>query len=151
MPGGARILQRSSDDRGQIGWSDMFRDDLPSILNAYNCKGMAAGAVSNRSSPHAAMVNLLDLTRIVKYKRSRRADRVKELHRLRELMLSRLPLLDPALSFRLPAIPGAGTSRPIEDEIDAVLCAYIAAHWWFWGIQRNLVYGSRRAGLRRGT
>ena len=96
--------------------------------------------------PHAAMVDLFDLQRIVKYKRGRRSERAKELHRLRELMLSRLPSLDPALSLRLPAIPEVGNLKPIEDEIDAVLCDYIAVHWWFWGTQRNLVYGSRRAG-----
>ena len=47
-------------------------------------------------------------------------------------MLSRLPLLDPALSLRLPSVPTTGNLKPVEDEIDAVLCAYIAAHWWFW-------------------
>ena len=91
--------------------------------------------------PHAATVNLFDLPRIVKYKRGRRAERAKELNRLRELMLSRLPLLDPALSLRLPSVPTTGNLKPVEDEIDAVLCAYIAAHWWFWATQRNRVYG----------
>jgi predicted RNase H-like nuclease len=91
--------------------------------------------------PHAATVNLFDLPRIVKYKRGRRAERAKELNRLRELMLSRLPLLDPALSLRLPSLPTTGNLKPVEDEIDAVLCAYIAAHWWFWATQRNRVYG----------
>ncbi len=91
--------------------------------------------------PHAAMVNLFNLPRIVKYKRGRRADRAKELRRLRRLMLSRLPLLRPALSLRLPAIPNTGNLKPVEDQIDAVLCAYIAAHWWFWASQRNRAYG----------
>ena len=96
--------------------------------------------------PHAATVNLFDLPRIVKYKRGRRASREKELRRLRGLMLSRLPLLNPALSLRLPAIPKAGNLKPVEDQIDAVLCAYIAAHWWFWGTRRNRVYGSEDTG-----
>lgn len=91
--------------------------------------------------PHAATVNLFDLPRIVKYKRGRRAARAKELRRLRRLMLSRLPLLDPALALRLPPIPNAGNLKPVEDQIDAVLCAYIAAHWWYWATQRNRVYG----------
>ena len=91
--------------------------------------------------PHAATVNLFDLPRIVKYKRGRRAARATELRRLRRLMLSRLPLLHPALSLRLPAIPNTGNLKPVEDQIDAVLCAYIAAHWWFWASQRNHVYG----------
>lgn len=96
--------------------------------------------------PHAATVNLFDLPRIVKYKRGRRATRAKELRRLRRLMLSRLPLLHPTLSLRLPSIPNTGNLKPVEDQIDAVLCAYIAAHWWFWARQRNRVYGYSETG-----
>jgi predicted RNase H-like nuclease len=96
--------------------------------------------------PHAAMVNLFDLPRIVKYKRGRRAERAKELRRLRRLMLSRLPLLDPALSLRLPPVPNTGNLKPVEDQIDAVLCAYIAAHWWFWAKLKNHIYGYRETG-----
>lgn len=96
--------------------------------------------------PHAAMVNLFDLPRIVKYKRGRRANRAKELNRLRDLMLSRLPLLDPALALWLPSVPDVGNLKPVEDQIDAVLCAYIAAYWWFWATARNQVFGSNPAG-----
>lgn len=96
--------------------------------------------------PHAATVSLFDLPRIVKYKRGRRADRAKELRRLRQLMLSRLPSLDPALPLRLPGVPHRGNLKPVEDKIDAVLCAYIAAHWWFWAGRKNRVYGGNAAG-----
>jgi predicted RNase H-like nuclease len=90
--------------------------------------------------PHAATINLFGLDRIVKYKRGTREQRARELRRLRRLMLSRLPELDPALSLRLPAVPLSGNLKPTEDQIDAVLCAYIAAHWWFWARQRNRLY-----------
>jgi predicted RNase H-like nuclease len=93
--------------------------------------------------PHAAIVNLFDLPRIVKYKRGRRAARATELDRLRNLMLEHLPLLDPPLSLVLPE---RGNLKPMEDQIDAVLCAYIAAHWWFWAAQRNRVYGYGESG-----
>lgn len=96
--------------------------------------------------PHAAMVNLFDLARIVKYKRGRRAARCKELRRLRRLMLSRLPLLNPALSLCLPGVPNTGNLKPVEDQIDAALCAYIAAHWWYWTNERNRVYGCGETG-----
>ena len=96
--------------------------------------------------PHAATVNLFTLGRIVKYKRGARQDRARELSRLRELMLTRLPTLDPPLRLSLPEIPEVGNLKPVEDKIDAVLCAYVAAHWWFWGKERNLVYGNRRSG-----
>ena len=33
-----------------------------------------------------------------------------------------------------------------EDMIDAVLCAFIAAHWWHWTTGRNTVYGSQGEG-----
>jgi predicted RNase H-like nuclease len=96
--------------------------------------------------PHAATVNLFDLPRIVKYKRGPRASRAKELRRLRRLMLSRLPLLHPALSLRLPGVPNTGNLKPVEDQIDAVLCAYIAAHWWYWATRRNHMYGCSETG-----
>jgi len=109
-------------------------------------KARQSGRFQIEVYPHAATVKLFDLPRIVKYKRGRREAREKELHRLRELMLSRLPTLNPALSLRLPSVPDKGSLKPVEDQIDAVLCAYIAAHWWFWGIGRNHVYGCGETG-----
>ncbi|MGC4052394.1 MAG: DUF429 domain-containing protein [Paludibaculum sp.] len=97
--------------------------------------------------PHAASVRLFGLERIVKYKRGRRAERAAELARLRNLMLTRLPEMDPPLRLSLPEIPETGPTKPVEDQIDAVLCAYIAAHWWWWGRARNTVYGSNEEGF----
>jgi predicted RNase H-like nuclease len=96
--------------------------------------------------PHAAAVSLFRLPRIVKYKRGPRADRARELRRLRSLMLQCLPQLDPPLDLHLPRVPSAGDLKPVEDQIDAVLCAYIAAHWWYWRAARNRIYGSAEAG-----
>lgn len=96
--------------------------------------------------PHAASINLFSLDRIVKYKRGRREDRARELNRLRGLLLNRLPKLNPPLSLRLPLVPKAGPLKPVEDQIDAVLCAYIAAYWWFWARERNTVYGYMDSG-----
>jgi predicted RNase H-like nuclease len=91
--------------------------------------------------PHAASVSLFELDRIVKYKRGTRAQRASGLRRLRRLMLARLPECNPALRLKLPGVPLRGNLKPVEDRIDAVLCAYIAAHWWHWGASRNRVYG----------
>jgi predicted RNase H-like nuclease len=96
--------------------------------------------------PHAATVNLFGLDRIVKYKRGSRAERARGLRRLRNLALARLPEGDPALSLRLPAVPPTGSIKPVEDRIDAVLCAYIGAHWWRWGTGRNQLYGTETDG-----
>lgn len=105
-----------------------------------------SGRIQIEVHPHAATVNLFGLDRIVKYKRGQREKRARELGRLRELMLTHLPLLAPALSFELPQVPMAGNLKPVEDQIDAVLCAYIAAHWWFWATERNRLYGTAGAG-----
>jgi hypothetical protein len=43
-------------------------------------------------------------------------------------------------------VPMAGNLKPVEDQIDAVLCAFIAAHWWFWATERNRLYGTSGAG-----
>ena len=96
--------------------------------------------------PHAASVSLFELDRIVKYKRGRRDEKAKELRRLRRLMLTHLPELDPPLSLRLPSVPATGNTKPVEDQIDAVLCAYIGAHWWRWAARKNRLYGSAADG-----
>ena len=96
--------------------------------------------------PHAATVNLFGLPRIVKYKRGPREQRARELRRLRTLMLRRLPELDPALSLWLPIVPRTGSLKPAEDQIDAVLCAYLAARWWLWARQRSRLYGTEECG-----
>jgi len=91
--------------------------------------------------PHAATVSLFGLDRIVKYKRGTREARAKELRRLRKLVLS-LELT----GMRLPAIPKAGNLKPVEDQIDAVICAFVAARWWQWTRERNTLYGAQDSG-----
>jgi pyridoxamine 5'-phosphate oxidase len=98
--------------------------------------------------PHAASVQLFLLDRIVKYKKGKLADRAVELKRLRGLILERLPLLVPRLELtELPGIPAAGRElKAVEDQLDALLAAYIVAHWWYWGRERNEVLGNSRLG-----
>lgn len=97
--------------------------------------------------PHAASVRLFSLPQIVKYKRGLRAHRARELRRFRTLLLQNLPHHDPPLTLRLPAIPATGNLKPVEDQIDAVLCAYIAAHYHYYAQLRNTVYGTNRDGF----
>jgi pyridoxamine 5'-phosphate oxidase len=98
--------------------------------------------------PHAAAVQLFLLDRIVKYKKGRLEERASELKRLRGLLLERLPALVPRLAItELPEIPASGRElKAVEDQLDAVLAAYIAAHWWYWGRERNEVLGNSRLG-----
>lgn len=98
--------------------------------------------------PHAAAVQLFLLDRIVKYKKGRLEERAAELKRLRGLLLERLPALVPRLPItELPEIPASGRElKAVEDQLDALLAAYIAAHWWYWGRERNEVLGNSRLG-----
>ena len=93
--------------------------------------------------PHVLAVVLFGLEKIFKYKKGARADRFAELTRLRQTMQEKLPVksLD-----RLPEIPSKGDLKPVEDELDAVLCAYAAYHWGRWGLERNRILGDENEG-----
>src|SRR5262245_60996681 len=106
------------------------------------------GKYQIEAHPHAATIQLFDLPRIIKYKKGRLSERRLELERYRDLMLTRLPRLRPGLRRAcLPPVPSAGAAlKELEDQMDAVLCSYIGAHWWYWGLERNMVCGSRQEG-----
>jgi predicted RNase H-like nuclease len=111
----------------------------------------AEGRFQIEVHPHAASVSLFGLERIVKYKRGLREARARGLRELRSLLVTRLPALDPPLlsalpEVALPEIPSTGSTKAVEDKIDAVICAYVAAYWWFWGAARNRVYGTEVGG-----
>ena len=95
--------------------------------------------------PHPATVHLFGLTRILKYKKGTLAQRRPELEKLRRYQLSVLPTLEPALTLKesdLPKIPTTGKAmKAVEDQLDSLTCAYAAAHWWHWGLERNWVLG----------
>ena len=121
--------------------------------------------------PHPAIVNLFKLERILKYKKGRINERRLELIKLQNYIFNILPTLTPSL--RLPSgspvacggkpsrsagslrlcgsltseIPTTGAAlKAAEDKLDSLICAYVAAHWWYWGEQRNLVLGDRTTG-----
>ncbi len=100
--------------------------------------------------PHPATIHLFGLPRILKYKKGRLADRRVELQKLRHYLLTVLPSLEPALPLaesQLPEIPLGGTAlKQVEDQLDSLICAYVAAYWWYWGLERNLVLGDRTTG-----
>jgi predicted RNase H-like nuclease len=101
--------------------------------------------------PHPAMVNLFGLPQILKYKKGKLGDRRLELLKLRQHILQDLPVLEPRLALNdeleIPDIPTKGADlKAVEDQLDALICAYVAAHWWYWGLERNLVLGDREAG-----
>ncbi len=127
-----------------------FSSRLRSAGFAFNLETTAQeqGRFQIEVHPHAASVNLFRLPRIVKYKRGRRQERAKELKRFRNLLLDRLPELEPpACKLNLPRVPKRGSTKEVEDQLDAVLCAYIAAHWWYWGPAGSTVFGDCKTGF----
>jgi predicted RNase H-like nuclease len=110
----------------------------------------ARGRWAFEAYPHAGMVELFGLDRIVKYKHGRVAERRAGQDELASLLQTRLPQLDPPLTLnkalrRLlgrpdPALRG-GALKAREDELDAVFCAYLAAHLWAWGRSRQRLLG----------
>ncbi|MBW4429229.1 MAG: DUF429 domain-containing protein [Nostoc desertorum CM1-VF14] len=109
--------------------------------------------------PHPAIVNLFNLERILKYKKGRLSERRLELIKLQNYLLDILPSFSPPLrlcgslqqatgaSTFILEIPTTGAAlKATEDKLDSLICAYVAAYWWYWGEQRNLVLGDRTTG-----
>jgi predicted RNase H-like nuclease len=102
--------------------------------------------------PHPTTIHLFGLDRILKYKKGKLADRRAELSKLRQYIQTVLPTLEPGIDWAnsaiaLPEIPQRGVDlKHVEDQLDSLLCAYVAAHWWYWGSERNWVLGDRSAG-----
>ncbi|MEM7771160.1 MAG: DUF429 domain-containing protein [Cyanobacteria bacterium P01_A01_bin.37] len=101
--------------------------------------------------PHTATIHLFQLDRILKYKKGTVKERRAGLNQLRDLLISTLPTLEPSLPLHpeqsLPTIPDRGRAiKAVEDQLDSLVCAYSAAHWWYWGLERNCVLGDRTTG-----
>jgi predicted RNase H-like nuclease len=99
--------------------------------------------------PHAASLRLFSLPRILPYKKGPLAQRVVALEAFRQLLATGLAKRRPALRPRSLPEPGATLAalKACEDQLDAVLCAYIAAHFWFWGLARNNILGDAQTGF----
>lgn len=93
--------------------------------------------------PHAAMIYLFERQQIIKYKKGKLSDRRVGLEQLRAAMLKFFPRLEPSLfPLDLPEIPHTGLAlKDLEDRWDSLICAYVGAHWWYWGTARNWVLG----------
>jgi predicted RNase H-like nuclease len=100
--------------------------------------------------PHPAIVNLFGLERILKYKKGRISERRLELIKLYQYIVEILPKFEPFLclgDLLNDEIPYTGAElKATEDKLDSLICAYVAAYWWYWGEQRNLVLGDRTTG-----
>jgi pyridoxamine 5'-phosphate oxidase len=98
--------------------------------------------------PPAAAVQLFLLARVIRYRGGTLGERREGLRLLRGLMLDHFPRLIPKLDLSdLPEIPAPSADlRILEDHLDALMTAYVAAHWWYWGRERNDVLGDAAGG-----
>ena len=105
--------------------------------------------------PHPAIVNLFKLDRILKYKKGKLAEKKAELQKLFSYITNILPKLKPELNLEspitIPIIPDKVTTKKlkaVEDKLDSLICAYVAAYWWYWGNidQKNVVLGDENTG-----
>lgn len=113
--------------------------------HAPTIKPQAAGRFQIEVFPHGTAIALFQLDQIIKYKKGRLAERAEGLARLRDLIKTHLPRCQPPLALPLSAeIPTTGRSlKALEDQLDALLCAYTGAYWWYWGRDRHWVLGSQ--------
>jgi predicted RNase H-like nuclease len=103
--------------------------------HGYSLNPAAEGATAARRAaevfPHPAIVRFLGLSKILEYKRKSgrpRAHSEAEFGRLQgglgELLTTHFPWLAPALETS--ALLSAPWSKPVEDQLDALVCAFIA-------------------------
>ncbi len=103
--------------------------------------------------PHPAMVELFGLPEILRYKaRPGRSleFRWQELSRYRELLGS-LGHAEPAMEAEeILALSPQGlrgkSLKALEDLLDALFCAYIALHVWYWGPRGYRLFGDEKTG-----
>jgi predicted RNase H-like nuclease len=93
--------------------------------------------------PHASSVRLFQLSKILPYKKGPIASRIVALTQFRSLLGEKLAEREPKFqSKRLPEIPMGGKElKAVEDQLDALLCAYSAAHFFYWGLAKNNILG----------
>ena len=131
-----------------------FDLEARSFIHAPEIIAQKQGRYQIEVFPHPAMVQLFSLDRIIKYKKGRIGDRRQELLRLVHYIESILPQLEPSLKISdhwrelvepIPTVKGE-TMKQIEDRIDALVCAYVGAYWWYWGSEKNQTLGDRANG-----
>lgn len=126
------------------------------FIHAPTIKPQKLGRYQIEVFPHPATINLFNLDKILKYKKGKIAARQAELIKLRDYIYQVLPQLEPYLNLDahlssdiVPSISDRLSGKElknIEDRLDSLICAYIAAYWWYWGETKNLVLGDVNTG-----
>jgi predicted RNase H-like nuclease len=94
--------------------------------------------------PHPALIGLFNLDRTLPYKvtRGTAAGWQQLLGHLRSLEETDLPILN--VKDHVPV--ELAWTKPNEDQLDALIAAYIAAYFWWFGTARSIVLGSLTEG-----
>ena len=104
--------------------------------------------------PHAALVQLFDLKKIIKYKKGTVAMKREGLQILQR-KLAELPNAEPRLlsspsfhAFICADVQNLGGQRlkDYEDAIDGLICAYLAYYYWRWTCARTEIFGDVKNG-----
>ena len=103
--------------------------------------------------PHPAMVSLFSLNRTLKYKNKGQGREIlhgawAELHRHLQTLETAVPPLHglkTLLDTDITPLRGKSLKKH-EDQVDAVVCAYIALYAWHWGPARTEVFGTLEGG-----
>ncbi|MEN9225916.1 MAG: DUF429 domain-containing protein [Thermostichus sp. HHBFW_bins_43] len=150
-PANRRLLERNGQVRGEV---------LVQALSVWGFQEQAQiqkGQLTRQITevfPHSAMVSLFGLSRTLKYKaRPKRTwqERQQAWHLYQEHLRS-LTLADPALSGHeglLQVDVGSLKGRPLknyEDQVDALMCAYVALYGFRWGSERCRSFGNLQEG-----
>ncbi|WP_346292463.1 DUF429 domain-containing protein [Sphaerothrix gracilis] len=115
---------------------------------AHATDGSADRRIMLEVYPHAATITLFNLSRILKYKKGRVAERRQGLGQLFALQQRYFAQLQPQLTLNLTIDTDqkGAALKALEDKLDALTCAYLAAYWVWHGQQQNQVYGDRASG-----
>jgi predicted RNase H-like nuclease len=104
--------------------------------------------------PHAGLVEFFDLPKSLKYKKGTLAQKRSGFRILKEHlsqlaqatpMLLKTPFLAHLLTHDLESLNGRDL-KAHEDSMDAIFCAYLAYHFWYWGPLRNRIFGDLDTG-----
>lgn len=135
-----------------INLSMPFVPKVLAFVETLTQRGYSTAPPTNRQSqtrhlfevyPHAAAIRLFNLPQILPYKKGKLAIRKIALAQFRDLLAHGLSHHHPSLKPQdLPPIGDTLVQlKSCEDQLDAVLCAYVAAHFWYWGLTRNNLLG----------
>jgi predicted RNase H-like nuclease len=104
--------------------------------------------------PHAALVQLFGLEKIIKYKKGTVAMKRRGLQELQrkvadlagvEPPLLSTPMLRTFISTDVQNLAGQRLKN-YEDAIDGLICAYLAYYYWRWASGRTEIFGDAGTG-----